>query len=313
MARVFGATSTAEQVLDGIDLKGRRVLITGASAGIGSETARALAAHGADVIGTARDMAKARQVSGAITAAAQAGGGAFALAPLDLASLRSVRECADNLLADGRTFDLLIANAGLMATTLSRTEDGFETDFGTNHLGHFALINWLLPLLRPASRVICLSSSGHRFADIDLEDPNFERTPFDLRAAYGRSKTANALFAVEFDRRYSDRGIRAAAVHPGLIATELNRYMSPDTLRLFPAASGRKAERNPGTKSVEQGAATTVWAAVVARAELIGGRYCEDCHVAEPIADPQAQQGVAPYATDPLNAQRLWALSEAMI
>lgn len=184
MARVFGATSTAEQVLDGIDLKGRRVLITGASAGIGSETARALAAHGADVIGTARDMAKARQVSGAITAAAQAGGGAFALAPLDLASLRSVRECADNLLADGRTFDLLIANAGLMATTLSRTEDGFETDFGTNHLGHFALINWLLSrkpgdlpeFIRPS---VCRHRSGRPQFRTDAVRPQGRLRPVE--------------------------------------------------------------------------------------------------------------------------------------
>jgi NAD(P)-dependent dehydrogenase (short-subunit alcohol dehydrogenase family) len=313
MAQTFGADTTTDQVLAGVNLAGKRVFLTGASAGIGVETARALAARGAEVIGAVRDMEKARRASEAVLDAAEAGGGAFSLMPLDLASLASVRDCADRLLADGRPFDAIVANAGLMAASLGKTANGFETDFGTNHLGHFALINRLVPLLRPGSRVVSLTSSGHRFADVDLDDPNFERASFDLMSAYGRSKTAIILFAVEFDRRYRDRGIRATAVHPGRVATEFGRYMTPDLLRNFPAAKDREAGRDAGLKTPEQGAATTVWAGFVAPADEVGGRYCENCHVAEIDADPSSRTGVAPYAVDPERARALWSLSERLV
>jgi NAD(P)-dependent dehydrogenase (short-subunit alcohol dehydrogenase family) len=313
MTQTFDAESTTDQVLAGMDLAGRRVFLTGASAGIGVETARALAARGAEVVGAVRDMDKARRVSTGILEAANGGGGAFSLMSLDLGSLASVWDCADRLLADGRPFDAIVANAGLMAASLGKTADGFETDFGTNHLGHFALINRLVPLLRSGSRVVSLTSSGHRFADVDLDDPHFERTPFDLMSAYGRSKTAIILFAVEFDRRHRDRGIRATAVHPGRIATEFGRYMTPDLLKNFPANKDREAGREAGIKTLEQGAATTVWAGFVAPADEVGGRYCENCHVAGIDADPSSRTGVAPYAVDPDRARALWSLSERLV
>jgi NAD(P)-dependent dehydrogenase (short-subunit alcohol dehydrogenase family) len=220
MTKTFGAQSTTDQVLDGVDLGGKRALVTGVSAGLGVETARALAAHGAGVVGAARDLGKAGEATAGVRAAAANGGG-LELVALDLASLASVRACADALLADGRPFDLVICNAGVMATPFGRTADGFETQFGTNHLGHFVLVNRIAPLMKPGARLVNLSSAGHRYSDVDLDDPNFEHGPYDPWAAYGRSKTANILFAVEFDRRHTARGIRAAAVHPGGIKTEL--------------------------------------------------------------------------------------------
>lgn len=208
-------------------LSGERVLVTGVSAGIGVETARALAAHGAMVVGAVRDLDKARTATADVT-------GDLELVEVDLASLASVRACADRLVADGISFDLLIANAGVMATPQGRTVDGFETQFGTNHLGHFVLVNRLAPLLAEGGRFVSLSSAGHRIADVDLDDPAFERTPYDRLQAYGRSKTANVLFAVEFDRRHRERGIRAAAVYPGGIFTELQRHLSQACGQLLP-------------------------------------------------------------------------------
>src|SRR4030081_3131947 len=220
----FGATSTTEDVLSGIDLRGQRILVTGVSAGLGIETARALTAHGAYVVGAARDLAKAETATAQVRKEIAAGGG-FELIELDLASLKSVRACADRLLAKGDAFDVVIANAGVMATPPGRTADGFETQFGTNHLGHFVLVNRIASLISDGGRLINLSSSGHRYSNVDLEDPNFERTTYDPFVAYGRSKTANILFAVAFDQRHRARGIRAAAVHPGGIQTELGRYI----------------------------------------------------------------------------------------
>jgi NAD(P)-dependent dehydrogenase (short-subunit alcohol dehydrogenase family) len=312
MAGNFGAQSTTDDVLAGVDLRGKRILVTGVSAGLGIETARALAAHGADVVGAARDLAKAEAATASVREAASAGGGSFALAALDLASLASVRACADALLADGRRFDVVIANAGVMATPFGRTADGFETQFGTNHLGHFVLLNRIAPLIADGGRAVILSSGGHRISDVDLDDPGFDRTPYDPWVAYGRAKTANALFAVEFDRRHRQRGVRACAVMPGMIQTELGRYMTPETVKALldsVKATGGRLEY----KSVPQGAATSVWAAVVADSEAVGGRYCEDCHVA-PVADGAGiGDGVAPYALDPENAGKLWAKSEELV
>src|SRR5437660_438009 len=227
MVDVFGATSTTEDVLSGINLHGKRILVTGVSAGLGVETARSLAGHGAHVVGAARDLTKAEAATAQVRKDAAANGGSFEMVALDLASLRSVRDCADKLLKKGELFDVVIANAGVMATPLGHTTDGFETQFGTNHLGHFVLINRIAPLIRAGGRLVNLSSSGHRFSNVDLDDPNFERTPYDPFVAYGRSKTANILFAVAFDRRHRGRGVRAAAVHPGGIETELGRYIDP--------------------------------------------------------------------------------------
>src|SRR6201981_2944699 len=219
----FGATTTTEDVLSGVNLKGRRILVTGVSAGIGVETARSLAAHGAQVVGAARDLNKAKTATAQVRKDATANGGSFELVELDLANLKSVRACANGLLAKGESFDVIIANAGGMATPFGHTADGFETQFGTNHLGHFVLVNRIAALIRTGGRLINVSSAGHRYSNVDLEDPNFERTPYEPFVAYGRSKTANILFAVAFERRHRGRGVRAAAVHPGVIHTELGR------------------------------------------------------------------------------------------
>ena len=219
MTTKFGPTSTAEEVLAEVDLSGRRILVTGTSAGIGVETVRALLAHGATVIGTARNLDKAKAATEQMSA--QPGLGArLEWVELDLASLASVRSCADSLLSTGLRFDGIIANAGLMAGPKAVTADGIEAQFGTNYLGHFVLINRIAGLLNPGSRVVMVSSAGHRRSDIDLEDRNFQQTPYNEYLAYGRSKTATILFAVEFDRRFRSRNIRAAAVHPGAIQTE---------------------------------------------------------------------------------------------
>lgn len=317
MTATFGATSTTDDVLAGVDLTGKRIFITGVSAGLGVETARALVAHGADVVGAARDLTKAERATAAVRAAAQAGGGSFALVALDLASLASVRACADALVADGRPFDIIIANAGVMACPAGRTVDGFETQFGTNHLGHFLLVNRIAPLLKDGGRLVNLSSAGHRYAVTDLDDPNFDRMPYDPWVAYGRSKTANILFAVEFDRRHRDRGIRAAAVHPGGIQTELGRHMKEGEMDAL-VASINETHAAAGLppfalKTVPQGAATTVWAAAVADGDMVGGVYCEDCHVAKIEKGEGLRDGVRPYALDPHRAKALWAKSEEMV
>jgi NAD(P)-dependent dehydrogenase (short-subunit alcohol dehydrogenase family) len=294
--------------------------VTPVSAGLGIETARALAAHGADVVGAARDLKKAEAATAQIRRDAATPGGSFELVALDLASLRSVRECADELLAKGLFFDVVIANAGVMATPFKHTADGFETQFGTNHLGHFVLVNRIAPLLRKGSRLINLSSAGHRFSNVDLDDPNFERTPYEPFVAYGRSKTANILFAVAFDRRHRGRGVRAAAVHPGVIETELGRHLDPAQIQaLIDQISKERAVEGKGPfqwKTVPQGAATSVWAAV-APAEEIGGKYCENCHVGEVVKDSATitgvSEGVRGYALDPINAEALWKKSEEMV
>jgi NAD(P)-dependent dehydrogenase (short-subunit alcohol dehydrogenase family) len=228
-----------------------------------------------------------------------------------------VRTCADELIADGRAFDLVIANAGVMACPFGKTADGFETQFGTNHLGHFVLVNRIASLMKSGSRLVNLSSAGHRFSDVDLDDPNFERGPYDPWIAYGRSKTANILFAVEFDRRHESSGVVAAAVHPGGIQTELSRHLTPEATQalLDRIIAANKASGEPAFsfKTIPQGAATAVWAGVVANAEDVGGRYCEDCHVAEVVANPEIRWGVKPYALDPERARALWAKSEEMV
>jgi NAD(P)-dependent dehydrogenase (short-subunit alcohol dehydrogenase family) len=320
MVDVFGATSTTDEVLYGMNLQGKRILVTGVSAGLGIETARSLAAHGGHVVGAARDLKKTETATAQVRKDAATAGGSFQLVTLDLASLNSVRECADRLLTNGQFFDVVIANAGVMATPFGHTADGFETQFGTNHLGHFVLINRIAPLLRKGSRLINLSSAGHRFSNVDLNDPNFERTTYDPFVAYGRSKTANVLFTVAFDRRHRGRGVRAAAVHPGVIQTELGRHMDRSRLEgMIKQMNDQLAAEGKGPfafKTIPQGAATSVWAGVVAPAEEIGGRYCENCHVGEVVADSVTisgvSEGVRGYALDPNNAEALWKKSEEM-
>jgi NAD(P)-dependent dehydrogenase (short-subunit alcohol dehydrogenase family) len=315
MTKTFGFESTTDEVLEGVNLSGRRILVTGVSAGLGVETARTLAAHGALVVGAARDLAKARRATEGVLADAKAGGG-LELIELDLASLASVRACANALTAAGKPFDAIIANAGVMACPKSTTKDGFETQFGTNHLGHFVFVNRIASLLKDGGRLVNLSSSGHRYSDVDLDDPNFERTPYTEFGAYGRSKTANILFAVEFDRRHKARGVRATAVHPGGIRTELMRHVPEE--RLQQMVDNINASLPPGAqpfrlKTVPQGAATTVWAGFVGEADAVGAHYCEDCHVAEIVESSTFPYGVRHYALDPDRAKALWAKSEEMV
>lgn len=308
----FGWGTTTGEVLEGRDLSGQRILITGGSAGLGVETARALAAHGASVVLAVRDLAKGERAAEAVRADAAASA-SVELCELDLASLASVRACADRMLAEGKPLQVLIANAGVMACPQGTTADGFETQFGTNHLGHFVFVNRLVPLLLAGapSRIVVLSSSGHRMSDVDLDDPGFERTPYDPWVAYGRAKTANALFGVALDRRLRERGVRACAVHPGGIQTELGRHLTPDTMR---ALMERYPRRDPFTfKTVPQGAATSVWAAAVADPAETGGRYCEDCGVAAVADSAEFAAGVRPYALDAAHAEALWARSEELV
>ena len=321
MTNVFGETSTTDDVLSGVNLQDKRILVTGVSAGLGVETARSLAAHGAHVVGAARDLLKAEWATAQVRTDAAKNGGSLELVELDLASLRSVRACADQLVAKGEPFDVVIANAGVMATPFGHTADGFETQFGTNHLGHFVLVNRIASLMGAGSRLINLSSSGHRFSNVDLEDPNFQRTPYEPFVAYGRSKTANILFAVGFDERGRERGVRASAVHPGGIQTELGRHLNQDRLQTMVEQMNKQLAAEGKApfqwKTIPEGAATSVWAAVVAPADEVGGQYCENCHVGRVVADDviisAISEGVRGYALDPSNAAALWKKSEEMV
>jgi NAD(P)-dependent dehydrogenase (short-subunit alcohol dehydrogenase family) len=308
----LGSESTTDDVLDGIDLTGQRFLVTGASAGLGLETARALAAHGASVTMAVRDLTKGAAAMEEVLAGAP--GADVDLRPLDLADLSSVRRFADGFLEDHERLDVLIANAGIMACPHGTTVDGFELQFGTNHLGHFLLITRLLPALVATgdARVVLLSSAGHRFGDVDLDDPGFEHQPYDPWVAYGRAKTANVLCAVGLDRRYRQQGVRAFAVHPGGIQTELGRHLTSETLQVL---MDRLAAAPTETvwKTVPQGAATSVYAATSSDLDGQGGVYLENCHIAPVNDDPDARDGVRAYALDPARADALWDLSERLV
>ncbi|GLK67478.1 SDR family NAD(P)-dependent oxidoreductase [Hansschlegelia plantiphila] len=316
MTRQFGATSTTDEVLEGVDLRGKRYLVTGVSSGMGVETARALVARGAYVVGAARNLAKAEVATGVVREAAQQQGAGFSVIELDLADLRSVRAAADGLVADGGTFDGVIANAGVMALPQGRTKDGFETQFATNFLGHFLLVNRIASLIREGGRVVTVSSNALRWADINIEDPNFERRPYDPWISYGGSKTAVVLFAVEFDRRHRDRGIRASSLMPGVSQTGLASHLSPDDL----AALGKRIAAELGTsgqsfafKTIPQVAATAIWSAVVADGDAIGGKYAQDCQIAPIDNAPGIRFGAMSHALDPERAKLLWAKAESLL
>lgn len=308
----FGFSSTTDDVLAGHDLSGRHVLVTGGSTGLGEETSRALAAHGATVTMAVRDLARGAAAADRIRA--DTAGADLRLRQVDLASLASVRTFAEGFLADHGTLDVLINNAGIMACPQGTTVDGFELQFGTNHLGHFLLGVLLAPALVAGSpsRLVSLSSRGHAFAAVDLDDWNFERTTYEPFVAYGRAKTANALFAVGFQQRFGDSGVQAFSVHPGGIHTELGRHMTPEviqTLMARVADSGREF----AWKTIPQGAATSVWAATAAELDGHGGAYLEDCGISPVSDDESANTGVRSYAIDPDAAERLWTLSERLV
>ena len=311
----FGFSSTADEVLAGHDLSGRTALITGGYSGLGQETARAMAARGAHVILSGRDATK---LSAAADAIAEETGAKVDTLVCDLASLDSVRKAAKEANERFDKIDLLINNAGVMACDQAQTADGFEMQFGTNHIGHFLLTNLLMPLVEKGDRprIVNLSSRGHHIAPVDFDDPNFERRQYDKWVSYGQSKTANVLFAVGLEERLSDRGIHAYALHPGGIHTNLGRHMSEEDMaslvaRIRKAAEERGEEPQP-FKTIPQGAATTCWVATTDLLEGAGGLYCEDCHVANEDNDDTGG-GVRSYAVDKDNADRLWAMSEEMV
>ncbi len=305
----FDATSTTDDVLAGHDLTGRRVVVTGASTGLGEETTRALCAHGAAVTMAVRDADRAAAAAARIRESVPSAD--LELRTLDLASLASVREFAGGFLAEHDHIDVLINNAGVMACPEAATVDGFECQIGTNHIGHFLLTQRLMPALGDGSRVVSVSSAGHRFSDVDLDDPNFERTPYEPWVAYGRSKTANALFAVELDRRLADRGADAYSLHPGGIMTELGRHLTEESIATL--TDSMPAGQAMEWKTIPQGAATSVWAATAPELERHGGAYLEDCQVAERNDVPDSRGGIRSYAIDPARAGALWTTTEAWI
>jgi NAD(P)-dependent dehydrogenase (short-subunit alcohol dehydrogenase family) len=292
----FGATSTAVEVLAGIDLTGKLAVVTGGYSGIGLETTRALTGAGAHVVVPARRRASAEQ--------ALAGIGDVEVDELDLADLDSVRAFADRFLASGRHLDMIINNAGIMANPETRVGPGWESQFATNHLGHFALVNRLWPAVAPGARVVSVSSRGHHRSGIRWDDVQFEHG-YERWLAYGQAKTANVLFAVHLDRLARDGGVRAFALHPGAIHTNLVRYMTEQELNDL---RGRLTQSSQVFKTPEQGAATQVWAATSPQLDGMGGVYLENCDIAEP-ATADANTGVRDYAIDPEQAARLWTLS----
>jgi len=320
----FGKDTTTDEVLEGIDLAGRRVVITGAATGLGRESARALAAHGAAVTVLARNADRAQGAADEV--AALVPGARVEPGVVDLGDLATIRAFADGYLQDHAAIDILINNAGVMACPFGRTADGFETQFGTNHLGHFLLTALLAPALLQgdAPRVVTLSSAGHSRADVDLVDPNFESAEYSPWIAYGQSKTANALFARELATRAGDR-LLSFSVHPGGIITDLGRHLN-DELIADMAAFGRQRAANAAAagepvpeegvgfefKSVEAGAATQVWAATAPELVDHNGAYLADCGLGVLGANPGVN-GMMPYLLDDDHAAALWSLSEDLV
>ena len=311
----FGFSSTADEVLEGKDLSGRTALVTGGYSGLGQETARAMAAKGAHVILSGRDATK---LSAAADAIAEETGARIDTLICDLASLDSVRKAAAEANERFDKIDLLINNAGVMACDQATTADGFEMQFGTNHVGHFLLTNLLMPLVEKGDRprIVNLSSRGHHIAPVDLEDPNFENRPYEKWQSYGQSKTANILFAVGLEERLSGKGIHAYSLHPGGMMTNLSRHMSQQDMtdlmdRIRKNAEERGEQPEP-FKTIPQGAATTCWVATAEELEGTGGLYCENCHVADEDNESTGG-GVRSYAVDRDNANRLWELSEELV
>ncbi|PSL34137.1 SDR family NAD(P)-dependent oxidoreductase [Dyadobacter jiangsuensis] len=314
----FDAFSTADEVISGIDLTGKTIIVTGGYAGIGLETVRVFAKAGAHVIVPARDLAKAtRNVDGFPNTTVES---------LDLMDPASIDDFARKFLQSGRSLDILVNNAGIMWVPLQRDARGFESQLSTNHLGHFQLTARLWPALKQAgtARVISVSSFGHHIAPFNFEDPNFQNREYETLAGYGQSKTANNLFAVELDRRGRASGIRAFALHPGSVnGTDLGR-VAP--MELFQQMGTHDADGNiypevaQKLKTIPQGAATTVWCATSPQLETLGGVYCENADVSEidngdiehRYDQPWTLRGVKPYSIDPENARRLWILSEQM-
>lgn len=296
-------TITTDDVLSGVDMSGKVVLITGGTTGLGKESARALGAAGATVIITARSEEKGQVAVAQLSELVPQGD--FSFEVMELSSLDSVRSFTDRFLATHDRLDVLLANAGIMAVPYGKTNDGFELQFGTNHLGHFVLVNRLLPLLKASapSRIVNLSSAGHFASDILWDDPNFDSTDYSKMEAYGQSKTANILFTVELERRYGDIGVHSWAVHPGMVMTDLARSFTKDDFGDLASRAKKSGMKMPTLVNVDVGASTQVWACARAEALENPGAYLADRAVAQP----------SDYANDPEAAKRLWELSEQLV
>ncbi|MBT68853.1 MAG: short-chain dehydrogenase [Acidimicrobiaceae bacterium] len=316
--------TTTNEILEGVDLSGVKVLVTGASGGLGEETSRALAAAGASVIMAARDNTKNSEAKERILSSHSEA--KLELHELNLASLQDVRSSAEEFLSKNESLDLLVNNAGIMCTPFGHTTDGFEQQFGVNHLGHYLFTGLLMPSLEKSgsSRVVCLSSGAHLICGVNLDDPMFERRDYDGWDSYGQSKSANALFAREFDRRYAEKGVHAFSVHPGMIFTELGRHMTEeDMARLMERRKAQistdedanSSDNMMSPKTVEAGAATTVWACVDDTLESQGGHYLADCQLGVPLASEDSSPGscsMAGHILDDMAAEKLWELSEEL-
>jgi NAD(P)-dependent dehydrogenase (short-subunit alcohol dehydrogenase family) len=303
----FGYRSTALEVIDGIDLSGKTALVTGGYSGLGLETVRALASAGAKVFVAARRPEAAKNDLNGVA-------GDITILQMDLADPASIDAFATALATHTNKIDILINNAAIMANPLTRDARGYESQFATNHLGHFQMTARIWPLLKAAhgARVVAVSSLGHAFGGVDFEDPHFTHRPYDKWKAYGQAKTANALFAVQLDRIGKAHGVRAFSLHPGGIKTPLQRHLTMDEQI---AMGWYKADGTPidSFKSIEEGASTTVWCAVSPLLEGSGGVYCENCNIAQRWVEGQKTfGGVRSYAIDPAAAEALWAMSEEM-
>jgi NAD(P)-dependent dehydrogenase (short-subunit alcohol dehydrogenase family) len=294
----FGPRSTAAEVLEGIDLHGKLAVVTGGYSGLGLAAVKALAQAGAEVIVPARRPDVAREAISAIPNTSAE--------TLDLADLDSVAGLAGRLVGGGRHIDILINNAGIMACPPTRVGNGWEAQFAVNHLGHYALVNRLWPLLDGGSRVISISSGAHGITGIHWDDLHFDGG-YDKWQAYGQSKTANVLFAVHLDRLGRDRNVRAFALHPGAILTPLQRHLPKEEMVAAGWIDEAGELADPSFKTIEQGAATAVWSATSPQLNGLGGLYCEDCEIS-PVGG-NGQPGVRPHAIDPASAARLWTLS----
>lgn len=307
IASPFGYRSTAREVVEGIDLSAKRVLVTGGYSGIGTETVRALAGAGARAIVGARRPEAAEEVLAEMQ-------GAITILPLDLSDPASIDAFAQSVSGQWDSLDILINNAAIMASPLARDARGYEMQFATNHLGHFQLTARLWPLLKAAgtARVVCLSSIGHRLNCLDLDDPNWETREYDKWPAYGAAKSANALFALHLDKLGEPHGIRAFAVHPGGIATPLQRHLTMEEQKAM-GWYDDDGNTHEMFKTTEEGASTSVWCAVSPLLEGMGGVYCEDCNIGEVVGDePPPASGVYPHIRDEKLAAALWIKSEEL-
>ncbi|MGR4897391.1 SDR family NAD(P)-dependent oxidoreductase [Stenotrophomonas sp. LARHCG68] len=298
----FGPRTTAQEVLKGQDLSGKTAIVTGGHSGLGLETTRALASAGARIVVGARSLVPAREAIGQIKG--------VEIWELDLSDLSSVRRFAETFLDLGRRADIIINSAGVMACPETRVGPGWEAQFATNHLGHYALVNLLWPALVEGARVVSVSSAGHHYSAIRWDDVQFDHG-YDKWLAYGQSKTANALFAVHLDAMGRSRGVRAFSLHPGSIMTPLQRHIPLEEMIALGWADEAGNPAHPeALKTPEQGAATQVWAATSPQLTGMGGLYCEDCDIAGmAVGDDNSLVGVRAHAIDPDQARRLWALS----